>query len=233
MKKNKILFLGFTVFLIAGLLSVYSYAKAGVTGAEGDPSLPTATVNVSPASATKNVGDEFDISVVATPEGGSIDTFQGKLTLNDNLACESVSMATDLLATLDNKLTCDDITFSLGIPKGTTSSKTLFTVKVKGISVGTGTATLSNLIVLSAGSEVASSASNGIYILTAAETTKTETTETTTEAIETTEKTSAKELPKTGCDNCNSLSLLMTIGGIIVVTIGIIVFLFNKKRVRV
>ncbi len=211
MKKNKILVLGFIGILIAGF-GIYNLAKAATT----------ASVYVSPASATKNVGDEFDISVVATPEGGSIDTFQGKLTLNDNLACESVSMATDLLATLDNKLTCDDITFSLGIPKGTTSSKTLFTVKVKGVSVGTGTATLSNLIVLSAGSEVASSASNGIYILTAAETT-----------TETTEKTSVKELPKTGCDNCNSLSLLMTIGGIIVVTIGIIVFLFNKKRVRI
>ena len=159
MQKNKILVLGFIGILIAGF-GIYNLAKAATT----------ASVYVSPASASKNVGDTFSISVGVSPSGGSVDTVEGTLSLN-NLTCKNVSVASGIIAA--SSPSCANLYFALGIPGGTTESKTLFTVSVQAGSAEVRTATLSGVSVLSAGETVSSSVSNGSYTITTPTTTTT------------------------------------------------------------
>lgn len=122
----------------------------------------SASVYVSPASASKKVGDTFTISVGVSPSGGSVDVVDGTLSLS-NLSCERVDLGSGVLP--ESSPSCGNLYFALGIKGGTTSSQTLFTVTVKAGSAGTGTATLSGVQAFSAGVGFSPSVANGSYAI--------------------------------------------------------------------
>ncbi len=159
MKKDKItiLVLGFIGILITGF-AFYNPVEAA------DPS-----VYVSPASLSKNVGDTFNISVRVNPAGEKVCMVEGKLVL-DKLSCQSIIPEKDLMASPDNKLTCSNLYFSLGIPRCTTENKTLFTVRVKAKNAGTATADFTGVDIIGEGVSVSSDSSGGSYSLIIPET---------------------------------------------------------------
>ena len=154
MNKNKItiLILGCVGILIAGF-GFTNLVEAA------NPS-----VYVSPMSQSKEVGDTFNISIEVNPAGQKVCMVEGKLLL-DKLSCQSVSPNGDLMASPDNKLTCSNLYFSLGIPTCTTENKTLFTVIVKAENAGIATANFSGIDIIGEGVPISSIFSGGTYSL--------------------------------------------------------------------
>ena len=154
MNKNKItiLTLGCIGILIAGFGFTNSVKAA-------NPS-----IYVSPTSQSKEVGDIFNISVKVNPAGQKVCMAEGTLLL-DKLSCQSVSPNSDLMASPDNKLTCSNLYFSLGIPTCTTENETLFTVTVKAKNAGTATANFSGIDIIGEGVSISSIFSGGTYTL--------------------------------------------------------------------
>lgn len=155
MNKNKITILA--LGCIGILIAVFGFANS-IEAA--NPS-----IYVSPASLSKKVGDVFDISVEINPAGEKVCMVEGKLVL-DKLSCQSVSPNSDLMASPDNKLTCSNLYFSLGIPTCTTENKILFTVTVKAKDAGTAVANFSGVDIIGEGVSVPSTFSGGTYTLT-------------------------------------------------------------------
>jgi len=154
MNKNKItiLTLGCVGILIAGL-SFTNLVEAA------NPS-----IYVSPTNQSKEVGDTFNISVKVDPAGQKVCMVEGILLLN-KLSCQSISPNSDLMASPDNKLTCSNLYFSLGIPTCTMENKTLFTVTVKAENAGTATANFSGIDIIGEGVPISSISSGGTYSL--------------------------------------------------------------------
>lgn len=122
------------------------------------------SVYVSPTNQSKEVGDTFNIFVKVDPAGQKVCMVEGTLLL-DKLSCQSVSPNSDLMASPDNKLTCSNLYFSLGIPTCTTENKTLFTVTVKAENAGTATANFSGIDIIGEGVPISSIFSGGTYSL--------------------------------------------------------------------
>jgi len=93
------------------------------------------SLSVSPASATKNVGTSFSVSVVADPAGNQICVVKGTLIFN-NLTCQSISVASGLMVLATP--TCASPNFTIGIQKCTTALQNILSVSVKGSTAGQG-----------------------------------------------------------------------------------------------
>lgn len=151
MSKNKIkiLFLGFVVMI--GGLSFYQ--PAGAAGA---------SVYVSPATLSKNVGESFNLSV-GVSGGEKVCAVEGKLNLN-KLSCQSVSAGDGVMA--QSSPSCSNLYFLIGIPGCATSNKTLFTVNVKAVSAGIAAANFTGVDIIGEGMSVSSASVGGSYALT-------------------------------------------------------------------
>jgi hypothetical protein len=150
--KNKILILGFIGVLIIGFGS-WDIVKA--TGS---------SVYISPAQVSKEIGNVFDITVKVDPDGQKVCAVEGKLNLT-KLSCQKVTMGSNLSA--QKSPSCDDLNFLLGIEGCTTSKKTLFTIKVKASSVGSGAAKFTEVDIMGEGTSVGLASTGGNYTITA------------------------------------------------------------------
>jgi len=149
--KNKILVLSFIGILIIGF------------GAWRTVEAADASIYVSPAQASKEIGDIFDITVKVNPSGQKVCVVEGKMILT-KLSCQKVTTGSGISA--QTSPSCDDLSFLLGIQGCTTSEKTLFTVRVKTKSAGFGTAEFTGVDIIGEGASISSTSSGGSYAIT-------------------------------------------------------------------
>lgn len=157
MRKDKItiLVLGFIGILVAGV-AFYNPAEAA-----------GASVYVSPASVSKNVGDVFDISIGVNPAGEKVCAVEGNLNL-DKLSCQNIVIGEGIMA--QSSPSCGNLYFLFGIPSCSDESKTLFTITVKANNVGAATADFTGIDIIGEGVSVSSDSSGGSYNLVKPET---------------------------------------------------------------
>ena len=115
---------------------------------------------VSPATASKNVGSTFNVSVQIDPQGNKVCVVKGILSF-DGLTCRSITVASGLM--VQTTPTCTSPNFTLGIPKCATVAQNILTVSVKGNAVGQAKASITGVKVIGVGVIVASAVSNGAY----------------------------------------------------------------------
>ena len=147
------------IILLSTLVILGAVALGGAVYA-ASPAL-----SILPATASKNVGTAFNVSVQLDPQGNKVCVVKGTLSLNA-LTCESVTVASGLMA--QTTPTCQNPSFTLGIPKCTTVLQNLLTVSVKGSAIGRATASLTVTKVIGAGAIVVSASNTGTYDITAA-----------------------------------------------------------------
>ena len=137
------------ILIILGVNSFLSKAKAA-----------SPFLFVSPSNGNYKVGDVFEIAIKINPQEMKVDTFEGKINLS-HLSCQSVSVSSNVMAV--SSPSCGNLYFLLGIPGGTNSTKTLFTIKVKAESEGEAKVYFSGVDILSDGVSVSSNSSGGVY----------------------------------------------------------------------
>jgi hypothetical protein len=123
-----------------------------------------ATLSVLPATASKNVGTAFNVSVNLDPQGNKVCVVKGILNFDD-LTCKGITVASGLMA--QTTPTCSSPSFTLGIPKCTTSAQNILSVLTKGNSIGQAKVLLANVKVIGVGVIVASATNDGAYNITA------------------------------------------------------------------
>jgi hypothetical protein len=126
----------------------------------------SAVMSVLPATASKNAGTAFNISVNLDPQGNKICVVKGTL-IFDNLTCKSIAVASGLM--VQASPTCDSPSFTFGIPKCTTDAQDLMTISVKGISTGQSGASFASIKIIGVGALVPSTSQGGMYNITDAE----------------------------------------------------------------
>ena len=116
MKNNKIkIILSVIIFLlVVGFVTIVNAAGS--------------SLNIFPASLTKTVGNIFNVSMGVNASGNKICAVEGTLVF-DNLSCQSITVADGVMA--QSSPTCSNPHFLIGIPRCTTSDKTLLIVSVK------------------------------------------------------------------------------------------------------
>ncbi len=124
-----------------------------------------ASVSVSPASLTKSAGDIFKVSLGLDAAGNNVYAVQGTLVFK-NLSCQSITVAEGLMS--QSVPTCSKPYFLIGIPKGTTSTKTLMSVSVKAEAAGLASVISTSTDVIGEGVSVASAVVGGNYTIIAA-----------------------------------------------------------------
>jgi len=151
MRKIKILKISLIIIIlvILGANSFLSKAKAA-----------SPFLFVSPSNGNYKVGDVFEVAIKINPQEMKVDTFEGRINLS-HLSCQSVSVSSNVMAV--SSPSCGNLYFLLGIPGGTNSTKTLFTIKVKAESEGEAKIYFSGVDILSDGVSVSSNSSGGVY----------------------------------------------------------------------
>lgn len=127
----------------------------------------------SPASGTSTISKSFDISVQINPQSNNVCVVKGTINLN-KLTCQSITLASGIIG--QTVPTCTVPNFTLGIPKCTTSTKNLFSVKVLGSEISQGSLSLGDVKVIGAGVDVAYNLQGGIYNIVVSDEKKTSTT---------------------------------------------------------
>jgi hypothetical protein len=143
-------------------------AGAGMFGASQTALASSATLNISPASQERTVGETFNISVKLNPVGNKVCVVKGTLDL-DNLSCRQITVASGLLA--QKSPSCARPSFTIGIPGCATSSKDIFSVSVRGKGAGQEIVSISSSKVIGEGVDVPASTRSGVYDIVAASTT--------------------------------------------------------------
>ena len=140
------------------------------------------SLSILPATASKNVGTTFNVSVQLDPQGNKVCVVKGTLNLNA-LTCRGITVASGLMP--QTTPTCKSPNFTLGIPQCTTAAQNLFTVSVEGSAAGEATASLAATKVIGVGVVISSGANGGTYniIAVAAPTTAPTTTPETTQTV--------------------------------------------------
>lgn len=151
MKKNKIKIL-ISVFALTAVFSVVGIAEAA------------GGVYVSPASATKNIGNSFDISVGVSETASKVYAVEGTLVF-DKLTCKAITVADGV--TTQTSPTCVNPYFLLGIPSGTTAGKVLFTVSVSAGSAGQAAISFTGVDIIGEGVSIGSASTDGNYTINA------------------------------------------------------------------
>jgi len=119
-------------------------------------------LSVSPSSANTTVGKTLSANVQVNPNGNKICVIKGTLNF-DNLACQSITVGSGLMAQVTP--TCSNPTFTFGIAGCSTAVQNLLTVAVKAGSAGTGNLTLTGIKLIGAGADVSYSLQNGSYAI--------------------------------------------------------------------
>jgi len=134
--------------------------SAAVAMAEGS------SLYVSPANGTKTVGANFTISAKVNTSGEKVCVVKGTLVFS-NLSCRGITVADGIMA--QSMPTCSNPHFLLGIPTCTTSNKSLFSVTVRGQSIGSASVNFTGAGVIGAGVLISSNSTGGAYTIKAAE----------------------------------------------------------------
>lgn len=132
--------------------------------AVGVVSATTSSLYVSPANATKNVGEVSVVSIGVNSLGNKVCGAEGTLVFN-NLSCLNITVASGLMA--QSSPTCSNPYFLVGIPSCTTVDKDLFTVSVKVGSAGIASISATSVDVIGEGKSVGSALVNGTYTINA------------------------------------------------------------------
>lgn len=149
--KFKILIIGLAV-ISAGIFSV------GIADASNS------LIYISPNNLDKKVGESFVLVTTVDTAGSKVCAVEGKLQL-DKLTCQNIVVGEEMMA--QKSPSCADPSFLLGIPNCTTVNKTLFTVVVKGNSVGEATASFTGVDVVGEGFSLSTTSVGGNYNLSA------------------------------------------------------------------
>ncbi len=127
-------------------------------------SASTASVYVSPATVSKNVGDVFDASIGVDASGNKVCVVEGTVVFK-NLSCQKITLADDIIA--QTSPTCENPNYLVGIPDCTTLDKALFTVSAKTVNAGDASISSANVDVIGEGVSIAFNLMNGDYAITA------------------------------------------------------------------
>jgi len=130
----------------------------------GVVSAASSSLSVSPASATKNVGEFSFVTIGINSLGNKVCGAEGTLVFN-NLSCQSITTASGLMA--QSSPTCSNPYFLVGIPSCTTVNKDLFTVSVKAGNAGVASISATGVDVIGEGKSVGSTLANGNYTINA------------------------------------------------------------------
>ncbi len=149
MKNNK-----FKIFIsFFTLIAIFSVA--GIVAAAGG-------VYVIPASAIKNIGNNFDVSVAIDSTTSKVYAVEGTLVFN-KLTCKSITVADGITA--QTAPTCTKHYFLLGIPNGTTTGKVLFTASVTADNAGVASLGFTGVDIIGEGVSIGSASTSGIYTI--------------------------------------------------------------------
>lgn len=138
-----------SVFVFIGIIMLAQEALAA-----------NAVLAITPSISTSTINTPFNLSVNINPTNNKVCVVKGTINFN-NLSCQSITLASGLMA--QTMPTCAAPTFTLGIPKCTTSPQDLFSVSVRGNKIGTSTSSLSGVKVIGVGSDVVFITSAGSY----------------------------------------------------------------------
>jgi hypothetical protein len=123
------------------------------------------SLSATPASATKNTAESFNISVDVKTDGSSVYAVEGTLIFN-NLTCKSITVSNDLVIQSAPAPTCSNPYFLIGIKKGTNVDKTLFKVLVTGNSAGSASISFKDADIIGAGKSLSNTSVGGVYQIT-------------------------------------------------------------------
>ncbi|MFA5926547.1 MAG: hypothetical protein WCT32_04775 [Patescibacteria group bacterium] len=164
------------IFALLITLAAASHASPARAG--------SASISVSPASGTKTVGQQFDVSLVVNGGGQNFTTFGASVSV-DNLTVVSLTKGSDV-AKWTTEPSISSLNFFGGV-SGSKSSVTAYTMKVKGKKSGAASISITNGSVKATDgysvTENFSSAVSGSYTIKAASTSSS--TSTTTKPVET------------------------------------------------
>ena len=118
-----------------------------------------ASLSVVPTTADKSVATAFNVSVNLDAQGNKVCVVKGTLNFN-NLTCKGITVASGLMAQITPS--CSNPSFTLGIPKCTTTAQNILTVSVKGNAVEA-VASLAGAKVIGVGVVIASNLNGGKY----------------------------------------------------------------------
>lgn len=135
-----------------------------VVGFSAPANAAVSSLSVSPASATKNAGSIFNVSVGLNTAGNKVCAVEGTLVFV-NLSCQSISAVSDVM--VQSAPTCSNPHFLIGIPNCDTADKALLTVSVKGLSAGTASVSGAEVDVVGEGVSVGSGLIAGSYTINA------------------------------------------------------------------
>jgi len=121
-----------------------------------------ASINISPTSLTKNVGDSFNVSVLVNPAGNTVYAVEGTVVFN-GVSCRSIKLADGVMP--QTTPTCANPSFVLGLASGATMDKTLFTVSLNAPSIGTATAGITGANIIGAGVSISNTSVGGTYTI--------------------------------------------------------------------
>ena len=116
---------------------------------------------VTPSSLTKNVGDSFDLTVKVKPNGKKVCAVEGQLLLS-KLNVQRINVASGIISQTPPSFS-NNLHFLLGIPKCTTSEKSLFTVRVKANSIPQAVASFRKVDAIGKGKSISSTSHGGSY----------------------------------------------------------------------
>ncbi len=133
-----------------------------ILGFVGTASAAGASLNVSPSSLTKTVGDIFSASIDLSASGNKVCAVEGTLVFN-NLSCQSITVADGVMA--QSTPSCSNPSFLVGIPNCSTSDKALFTASVKAVAAGPASISFSSVDIIGEGTSVGSSSRGGNYTI--------------------------------------------------------------------
>lgn len=121
-----------------------------------------ASINVSPASLTKNVGDSFTVSVFVSPAGNTVYAVEGTVVFG-GISCKSITLADGVMA--QTTPTCANPRFVLGLASGARVDKMLFTVSLNAPSAGTATVGITGANIVGAGVSISNTSAGGTYTI--------------------------------------------------------------------
>lgn len=110
-------------------------------------------------------GASFTTTLSLTaPSGRALDTVEGTLSF-DGLTCQDVTLSSDVVA--QTLPTCENPYFLVGIPGGTTLTKDLFVVRMKGARQGGAHLSVSSVDILSSGASFSREGVTNTFSITA------------------------------------------------------------------
>lgn len=140
--------------LLPAVFSILSLAVAAQASAAG--------LYVSPASATKNVGDTITATVGVSAGGDTVYAVEGTINF-DGLSCQSITVTDGVQ--VQSAPSCASPKFLLGLASGVTASKSLVTIVAKAAAAGSAKISVTGVDVIGAGSSLSTAGASGSYTI--------------------------------------------------------------------